>query len=116
MRNGRLYWSGYLMFEIRLCLIGQRDGGTNYITGRQVGASCNRNHEIIAERIHKALMNFISHRFVQAIFKASLKKHPSSGLKLIILPYSIFVYIYPKHALTIRTSSLHTTWHTSRST
>jgi len=29
--------------------------------------------EIITERIHKALMNFISHRFVQAILKLHYK-------------------------------------------
>ncbi|MCX5810935.1 MAG: hypothetical protein NT178_00080 [Proteobacteria bacterium] len=44
MRNGRLYGSGYLMLEIRLCLIGERHYGRDSITHGDVGACCNRDH------------------------------------------------------------------------
>ena len=53
--------------------------------------------------------------FRSSNFKASLKKHPSSGLKFINQLNPYLNYIYSKQALMIPPSPPHTTWHALRS-
>ena len=103
MRKGRLSGSGYLPLEIRLCPMGYGNDG----------ASRNRDHRNKHWKILSALMNFISHRFVQAILKLHYKtlfiqpEYYQSAQSCIQL-YLFITSTYANHKKII------TTWHALR--